>query len=142
MKNNYPTLMQSEERNAPWNQEELQPIEVDCSVCYCMSKSMPVQVLNYETSEDVSGSFYDEGTKHFFDNTNFIEEFKNDNNAIGIPTLLYELQELCKEKITKIEDKLNKTNNYELLSKDLKHYKKILKAAKDWIVDDLDVIKE
>lgn len=136
MKDNCPVMMQSEERNAPWNEKEPIPIQVDCTVCYCMSKSMPVEIINHNDN-------YSE-----FEDINFIEEYKNDNHAMGIPTLLYELQNLCNKKITEIEDRLNGANsyhsssNYEALSKDLKHYMKVLKATKDWVVDDLDVIKD
>lgn len=136
MKDNYPILMQSEERDAPWNEKEPIPIQVDCTVCYCISKSMPVEIVNHNDNYPK------------FEDVNFIEEYKNDNHAMGIPTLLYELQNLCNKKITEIEDHLNGANsyhsssNYEALNTDLKHYIKVLKAAKDWVVDDLDVCQD
>jgi len=136
MKDNYPMLTQAQLREAPWNKEDNKPIEVDCSVCYCMSKTMPVWVENYETSEDVSG----------FDNTNFIQEFKGDGKAIGIPTLLEELQKLCWEKIEKLRDEINLTyvadNGKREAKKEMAHYLSILNASRNWVVDDLDVVKE
>ena len=84
MKDNYPLLSQSEERMAPWNQKDPAPTQVDCCVSYCLSKSMPVTISNYDLIDDEPN----------FDNTNFIEEFENDNNALGILSLLTELQHL------------------------------------------------
>ena len=147
MKDNCPVMMQSEERNAPWNQEDLPPVQVDCSVCYCMSKSLPVEVSNYKTSEDASGSLYDEGTECFFDDTDFIDEFNNDDKAIGIPTLLEELQRLCDEKIEQLRTEGimlgdGEKNLQNKIIKEIKHYQTILNASRDWVVDDLDVLKE
>lgn len=146
MKDNCPMLTQSQLREAPWNKEDNKPIEVNCSVCYCMSKTMPVWVENYETSEDVSGSLYDEGKEYYFDNTNFIQEFKGDGKAIGIPTLLEELQKLCWEKIEKLRDEINLTyvadNGKREARKEMAHYLSVLNASRNWVVDDLDVVKE
>lgn len=135
MKDNCPPLMQSEEARAPWNEKETTPVQIDCTVCYCMSKSMPVNVVghndNYPNFEDV----------------NFIEEYKNDYDAIGIPTLLQELQRLSREKIEQLRtegimlDDKDKEAEKKILCQ-IKHYQSILKASKDWVVDDLDVIKE
>ena len=135
MKDNCPPLMQSEEARAPWNEKEPTPMQIDCTVCYCISKSMPVNVVshndNYPKFEDV----------------NFVEEYKNDNNAIGIPTLLNELQRLSEEKIEQLRtegimlDDNDKETEKKILCQ-IKHYQSILKASKDWVVDDLDVIKE
>lgn len=135
MKDNCPILSQSELSCAPWNQEELEPIEVDCTVCYCMSKTMPISIGNYT---------YEDGDINL-DDTNFIEEYNNDGSTIGIPTLLKELQKLCREKIRNLEDEFNLTNNHNArkkVRKEYEYYKSIINASKDWIVDDLDVCKE
>lgn len=135
MKDNYPLLSQSEERIAPWNQRDPAPIQVDCCVSYCLSKSMPVTISNYDLIDDEPN----------FDNTNFIEEFENDNNAFGILSLLTELQHLSQEKINRLEDELSITHTptaKAIVQKELNHYKNIYKATKDWVIDDLDVIKE
>lgn len=137
--------MQSEVKDAPWNQKEPTPIEVECSVCYCMSKSMPVQVMNYETTEDVSGSLYDEGTEYFFDDTNFIQEFNNDSEALGIPALLSELRKLAEEKKVKLMDEYNLTHSETTkiqIKKEIFHCNHIIVSATGWTVDDMDVIKE
>jgi len=135
MKDNCPVMMQSEEARAPWNEKEPTPIQVDCTVCYCMSKSMPVNIVNH----------HDNYSK--YEDVNFIEEYKNDNHAIGIPTLLSELQRLCDEKIAQLrtegimlED--NEKSLQNKIIKKIKHYQKVLKASEDWVIDDLDVINE
>lgn len=135
MKDNYPLLSQSEERIAPWNQKDPAPTQVDCCVSYCLSKSMPVTISNYDLIDDEPN----------FDNTNFIEEFENDNNTFGILSLLTELQHLSQEKINHLEDELSITPTptaKAIVQKELTHYKNISKATKDWIIDDLDVIKD
>lgn len=118
-------LGKMEERNAPWNEREPSPTEVDCSVCYCMSKSMPITVNNF--NED----------------TNLIEGFKYDPHAMGIPTLLTELQKLCREKIERLRDELRLTAfGKQKARKELEHCIEVLRASQDWIVDDLEVCKD
>ena len=132
MKDNCPPLMQSEEARAPWNEKEPTSVLVDCTVCYCMSKSMPVEVHIFNDSlKDIS----------------FIEEFKNDSNALGIPTLLQELKRLSEEKIEQLRtegimlDENDKGEEKRIL-KQIKYYQNIQKAAEDWVVDELDVCQE
>ena len=129
MKDNVPILTQCQEKNAPWNQEDPAPVQIDCTVCYCMSKSMPIEVKDYN------------------ENTNLIEEFENDGYALGIPTLLKELEKLCKEKLRSLKDEESLKTSFFLsqvktIKKEEKYYKRILSAAQDWIEDDLDVCKD
>lgn len=132
MKDNCPPLMQSEEARAPWNEKEPTSTQVDCTVCYCISKSIPVEVHVHNDS---------------FEDINFIEEFKNDNNALGIPTILQELQRLSEEKIEQLRteglmlDENDKGEEKRIL-KQLKYYQAVQKASEDWVVDDLDVRQE
>ena len=130
MNDNYP-MGANDDPQAPWKQEEPKAMKVDCSVCYCMSKSMPVNVPDH-TKEDPK-----------FNDTNFIEEFKHDNSVLGLPDLLEELQKLCKEKINILNIDLDYDQwNREYINKELKHYLSVLNSTKDWVVDDLDVVKE
>lgn len=138
--------------NAPYNQSDPKPVKVDCCISYSLSKSMPVNVTNYSVSEEYESEVDDEGHRYSnkiqendFDNTNFFEEFKNDDEAIGIPTLLKELQKLVKERVKELTDKFNLTKSYNLrqkIRKQINHYESILQATKDWTVDDLDVCQE
>lgn len=138
--------------NAPYNQSDPKPVKVDCCISYSLSKSMPVNVTNYSVLEEYESEVDDEGHRYSnkiqendFDNTNFFEEFKNDDEAIGIPTLLKELQKLVKERVKELTDKFNLTKSYNLrqkIRKQINHYESILQATKDWTVDDLDVCQE
>lgn len=151
MKDNYP-MGAALDPSAPYNQSDPEPVEVDCCVSYSLSKSMPVKVQNYSVSEEYESDIADDGHKYChklqennFDDTNFIEEFKNDNAAIGIPTLLKELQKLVKERVKELIDKFNLTKSYNLrqkIRKQINHYESILQATKDWTIDELDVCQE
>lgn len=151
MKDNYP-IGATLDPSAPYNQSDPEPVEVDCCVSYSLSKSMPVKVQNYSVSEEYESDIDDDWHKYChklqennFDDTNFIEEFKNDNAAIGIPTLLKELQKLVKERVKELIDKFNLTKSYNLrqkIRKQINHYESILQATKDWTIDELDVCQE
>lgn len=151
MKDNYP-MGAALDPSAPYNQSDPKPVEVDCCVSYSLSKSMPVKVHNYSVSEEYESDIDDEGHRYChkfkennFNDTNFIEEFKNDNKAIGIPTLLKELQKLVKERVKELTDKFNLTKSYNLRQKirrQINHYESILQASMDWTIDELDVCQE
>lgn len=141
--------------SAPYNQSDSEPVEVDCCVSYSLSKSMPVKIHNYSISEEYESDIDDEGHRYChkfegnnFDETNFIDEFKNDSDALGIPTLLMELQNLCKETIEVRKRQIEVTKNvdgYEyikILEKDIQHYELLIKASEGWTIDELDVCQE
>lgn len=135
MKDNYPILSQSEEHIAPWNQKDPKPTQVDCCVSYCLSKSMPVTIKNYDVID----------SQNNFDNTNLIEEFDNNNKVCSLDFLLAELHNLSQEKINRLEDELSITQTptaKAIVQKELNHYKIISKATQGWIIDDLDVTME
>lgn len=135
MKDNYPTLSQSEERMAPWNQKDPEPIQIDCCVSYCLSKTIPVTIKNYDV---ING-------ENSFDNTNFINEFNNDEKAFSLTSLLAELHNLSEEKINRLNDELTMMYSPEgksVINKELEYYKNISKAAQGWIIDDLDATME
>lgn len=138
--------------SAPYNQPNPEPVEIDCCVSYSLSKSMPVKIQNYSTSEEYESDIDDEGHRYCnkfqennFDDTNFIEEFKNDDTAYGIPDLLTELQKLVKERVKELTDNFNLTKSYNVrqkIRKQINHYESILQSSKDWVVDELDVCQE
>ena len=151
MKDNYP-MEAALDPSAPYNQSDPKPVEVDCCISYSLSKSMPVKIQNYSTSEEYESDMDDEGRRYChklqennFDDTNFTEEFKNDNTAFGIPALLTELQKLVKERVKELTDNFNLTKSYSVRQKireQINHYESILQASKDWVVDELDVCQE
>lgn len=149
---NYPSNIDPRASYCPWNQSDSEPVEVDCCVSYSLSKSMPVKIQNYSTSEEYESDMDDDGHRYchkfkenHFDDTNFTEEFKNDNAAFGIPALLTELQKLVKERVKELTDNFNLTKSYSVRQKireQVNHYESILQASKDWVVDELDVCQE
>lgn len=151
MKDNYP-MGAALDPSAPYNQSDPKPVEVDCCVSYSLSKSMPVKIHNYSISEEYESDIDDEGHRYChkfkennFDDTNFIEEFKNDGTAIGIPTLLKELKKLSQEAIDLYKEKLDiiSDQNYiKSFKEKIKHYECLIKASEGWIVDELDVCQE
>ena len=135
MKDNYPLLSQSEKHIAPWNQKDPKPTQVDCCISYCLSKSMPVTIKNYDVIDGQNN----------FDNTNLIEEFDNNNKICSLDFLLAELHNLSQEKINRLEDELSITQTSTakaIVQKELNHYKIISKATQGWTVDDLAVTME
>lgn len=153
MKDNYP-MGAALDPSAPYKQSDLKPVEVDCCVSYSLSKSMPVKIQNYSTSEEYESDIDDDGHKYChkfkennFDDTNFIEEFKNDDTAIGIPTLLKELQKLAEYKIEQLRtegimlDENDKKDSKEVV-KQIKYHQALIRAAEDWTIDELDVCQE
>lgn len=151
MKDNYP-MGAALNPSAPYNQSDPKPVEVDCCVSYSLSKSMPVKIQNYSTSEEYESDIDDEGHRYChkfnesnFDDTNFIEEFKNDTEAIGIPTLLKELKKLSQEAIDLYKENLGIISDQSYiraLKEKIKHYEWLIKASEGWVVDDLDVCQE
>nr|DAK84541.1 MAG TPA: hypothetical protein [Caudoviricetes sp.] len=151
MKDNYP-MGAALDPSAPYNQSDPKPVEVDCCVSYSLSKSMPIKVHNYSVSEEYESDIDDEGHRYChklqennFDDTNFTEEFKNDNTAFGIPALLTELQKLVKERVKELTDNFNLTKSYSVRQKireQVNHYESVLQASQNWIVDELDVCQE
>lgn len=151
MKDNYP-MGAALDPSAPYNQSNPEPVEVDCCVSYSLSKSMPVKVQNYSVYEEYESDIDDDGHRYChklqennFDDTNFIEEFNNDNAAIGIPTLLKELKKLSQEAIDLYKEKLGIISDksyIELFKRKIKHYEYLIKSSEGWIVDELDVCQE
>lgn len=151
MKDNYP-MGAALDPSAPYNQSDSKPVEVDCCVSYSLSKSMPVKIQNYNTSEAYESDIDDEGHRYChkfkennFDDTNFTEEFKNDNTAFGIPALLTELQKLIKDRVKELTDNFNLTKSYSVRQKireQINHYESVLQASQNWTIDELDVCQE
>lgn len=151
MKDNYP-MGAALDPSAPYNQSDSKPVEVDCCVSYSLSKSMPVKIHNYSISEEYESDIDDEGHRYYhkfeennFDDTNFIEEFKNDDTAFGIPALLTELQKLVKERVKELTDNFNLTKSYSVRQKireQVNHYESVLQASQNWTIDELDVCQE
>lgn len=150
--NNFDYPLGADNPNAPWNQHDPDPIEVNCCVSYSLSKAIPVVVTNYTPIEEYDSDIDDEGHYYYgqrvinnFDNTNFEEEFDNDNGALGIPTLLEHLKNLTQEKIERLKDEFVLTSNVKtkkIIQRSIIQYENILKATSDWNIDEFCVVPE
>ncbi len=138
MKDNVPVLTQCQEKDAPWEQVDPEPINVDCCVSYSMSKTMPVRIEHYDVND---------GEPDFTD-TNFLQEFAQDPHAFSIPGLLKILEALAEGMIEKLmsikeyDDTTSKGYSRTDVGKYIRFYKDVIKATKGWVVDDLEVMKE
>lgn len=153
---NYPPGTGDWDISAPWNQQDNQePIEVECCVSYCLSKTMPITVSDYQLSEEYDADVDDDGhgycnrwVEKNFENTDLVTEFNNDSKAIGIPTLLKELQNLAENHIEELKEELDllrpslKTLTQTKIKREIKHYEAILEASKGWTEDSLDICPE
>lgn len=150
--NNFDYPLGADNSNAPWNQHDPKPIDVNCCVSYCLSKTIPVLVTNYTITEEYDSDIDDEGHSQYaqwtatnFDNTDFEEEFTNDSSALGIPDLLEYLRQLSEEKIERLKDEYSLTTNKETkytIQQNINQYNAIIQASKDWFIDEMCIIPE
>lgn len=142
---NYPAGADTED--APWNKEVLEPVVVDCCVSYSLSKTMPIIVNNYSVSTESDIEKDDDRHSHtrkfldyHFDDTDFVEEFKNDGSVLGIPELLDELKGLAWQRIETIKD--TDAMTHEEQRREIRDLEKIIKSAEGWQEDEVAVCPE
>lgn len=123
--------------NAPYNQKEVEPIDVDVSVIYVINKLDTIKTTDYiaESWEDVETD--DEGyiiksggIDYDFSNCNFIKDYENQRNSI--PKLLNMLENYLKKELLDINP--NSPRGYEL--------QKALQSCQGWKFEDIDIIKK
>ena len=122
--------------NAPYNQSEPEPVEVDVTISQSLSRSTKIKVTDYISNEweDVEPN-----NKGGFYRTKEIEYDFSDSDLKGA----YERQEYTiSELLDYLKDYLitdiNKCNE-ESKKRKLQH---ILKCCEDWEVDETEVIEE
>lgn len=150
--NNYDYPLGADNENAPWNQSAPDPIDVDCCVSYSLSKSMPISVSDYTIINEYDSDIDDDGRSIYaeydtpnFEDTDFEEDFRNDSYAMGIPELLNHLQNLCIEKIEKLQDEhslATEKSTKDSIRRQIDSYSTILEASKGWSIDELCVVPE
>lgn len=147
MYDNYPPGA-ANDPNAPYNQPgDPDPIDVEVAVSYSMSRNFTISVANYSMEVDEDCDIDDEGHSYChmietpdFSDTNLEEEFKDNEETLGIPQLLSELQTLVEEKLESVKNLPEVTAGDKYSKKKLiKKYQNILESSKDWIEDELDV---
>lgn len=112
MLNNYPTLMQSEEMNAPWNTKEKEEIDYAVNISQSLSSDKTIKSNNYDEQ---------------YNPTNLTEDTIN-----NIFTPL-EYINICKKMANSFLEK----EDYSLYSKGI--LERLIKDANNWIEDEFNV---
>ena len=111
--------------NAPYNQKEQEPIDIDVCVSCTLSKSTTI-----------------EGNPEVDDLKDIYEQ-----QEYTIPELLDEFIKILKKEIAEINATIkllddNMSNAKKALESNISHYNNLLDSLKGWTVDELEVIKE
>ena len=111
--------------NAPYNQKEQEPVDIDVCVSCTLSKSTTI-----------------EGNPEVDDLKDIYEQ-----QEYTIPELLDEFIKILKREIAEINATIkllddNMSNAKKALESNISHYNNLLDSLKGWTVDELEVIKE
>ena len=111
--------------NAPYNQKEQEPVDIDVCVSCTLSKSTTI-----------------EGNPEVDDLKDIYEQ-----QEYTIPKLLREFGWILEGNIIEIEAAIKFDDNMsnslkKTLESNISHYNKLLESIKGWTVDELEVIKE
>lgn len=111
--------------NAPYNQKEQEPVDIDVCVSCTLSKSTTI-----------------EGNPEVDDLKDIYEE-----QEYTIPELLDEFIKILKKEVVETNATIkllddNMSNAKKALELNISHYNNLLESLKGWTVDELEVIKE
>ena len=115
--NNYLALTSSQLKNAPWNEIELEPKKIKVTVSITLSKTVEVEVDDYNVIDDIN----EFGHIH-------VDDFSECN-----------LEQAVRDQITLPNEAYNELHHAVFLTEDYKA-KKSMEDLKDWTVDDFEVI--
>lgn len=122
--------------NAPYNQRDPEPVEVDVCISQTLHKSTTISTTDYVAEEcedcerDDDGGFVTTGgVSYDFSDSDLLNAYKNDSWTI--PELLYELKDYIKQDLNKGCSESKKT-----------WLERMMKACEDWELDEEEVIKE
>ena len=123
--------------DAPWNQSEPEPVEVDVTISQSLSRSTKIKVTDYAANEwedvepnDKGGFNRIGGVEYDFSNSDLKGAYEEQEYTI--PELLDYLILYLIRDIAKCNEESNK-------KKKLQH---ILKCCEGWILDETEVIEE
>ena len=137
--------------NAPYNQSNIEPIQLNVIISQSLSRPTTIEVTDYTTNEweDIE---YDEdghmnrtkGIEYDFSDSNLKRSYEEQEYTI--PELLREFGWILEIKIIEIEAAIKFNDNMSIdkkaLESNISHYNKLLESIEGWIVDELEVIKE
>ena len=122
--------------NAPYNQSNIEPIQLKVIISQSLSRSTTINITDYITNEwedieiDEGGKFHKiEGIEYDFSDSNLKGAYERQEYTI--PELLDYLKDYLIADINKCNEESKKRK--------LQH---ILKCCKDWEVDETEVIEE
>ena len=121
--------------NAPYNQSNIEPIQLNVIISQSLSRLTTIEVTDYITNEwedieiDEDGKFHKiEGIEYDFSDSDLKETYERQEYTI--PELLDYLKDYLITDINKCNEEIKKRK--------LQH---ILKCCKDWEVDETEVIE-
>lgn len=121
--------------NAPYNQSNIEPIQLNVIISQSLSRPTTIEVTDYITNEwedieiDENGKFHKiEGIEYDFSDSDLKETYERQEYTI--PELLDYLKDYLITDINKCNEESKKRK--------LQH---ILKCCKDWEVDETEVIE-
>lgn len=122
--------------NAPYNQSDPEPVEVNVCISQTLHKSTTISTTDYvaekleDCERDDDGGFVTtEGVNYNFSDSDLLDAYKNDSWTI--PELLYELKDYIKQDLDRGCSESKKA-----------WLERMMKACEDWELDEEEVIKE
>ena len=132
--------------NAPWNQSDPDPVDVDCYVSCSISKDVTISTTDYIAKEwedwdrdDEGGYVHSGGVDYDFSDCNFSEAYHQDH--YGILELLEQLKVFLEGAIKDLEQLSPEASKEEQATKraNLRIYKQMLEDCKGWTLDEEEV---
>lgn len=130
---NYPAGAEYD-KNAPYNQSDPDPVEVDVTISQSLSRQATIEVTDYSLDQwedydidDEGNTTHTGGVDYNFSECNFTEAYESQEYTI--PDLLNILSSLLDKEIKNTENTSEK-----------KRLNKILACCKEWIVDETEVV--
>ena len=120
MRDNYPMMSQSEERNAPWNQDSLKPTKVSVCISITLSKTVEVMVDDYKVEKNID---------------------EDGNLDIQYDFSDCDLKKAVEEQITLPHQAFEELYGTVYLSEDRKS-ERVIEDLRGWTVDDFEVVEE
>lgn len=136
MYDNYNYPVGADGSDAPYNQSDPEPVEVDVCISQTLHKSTTISTTDYVAEEcedcerDDNGEFVTTGgVSYDFSDSDLLNAYKNDSWTI--PELLYELKDYIKQDLNKGCSESKKA-----------WLERMMKACEGWELDEEEVIEE
>ena len=136
MYDNYNYPIGADGSDAPYNQSDPEPVEVNVCISQTLHKSTTISTTDYVAEEcedcerDDDGEFVTTGgVSYNFSDSDLLNAYKNDSWTI--PELLYELKDYIKQDLNRGCSESKKA-----------WLERMMKACEGWELDEEEVIKE